>query len=676
MRRQHASLRDRARYLFDTRLARSMGTLLGWLALGCLMVVVPVSTLLVWMDPSAPRSLSGRLTAVWRTSAETLRLGVATGAPLRMLLSVLLGLITLLCVSTLTGVITTGLGDRLAELRRGRSTVLERDHVVVLGWSEHVFTVVAELTAARGGRRRGIVAVLADRDTAEMDKALAAAPAAGGARLVCRTGALTEPGALALVAPAAAESVLVLPAEDTDADLEVVRVLLALRSLTGTEAGPAVVAAVRDGRYLAAARLAAGARGVVLETDSTTARLLVQSARRPGLPAVLRDLLDVAGAEFRVFEAPGPAGPAFAEVALRFESACVVGILRADGRPLLAPGPETVLGTGDRLVVVADDDTAAVPADRRAHIDPAAMAPPAPGSEIPSRILLLGWNRRAPLVVDVLRRTTRPGSVLDVVTGPDDGLVRGHVEGLTDTGWPGVTHHVGDLGRPETLRTLDVFGYDSVIVLGPDRDARAGSGRPDDRTLLTLLMLRSREEETGRALPVVAELCDHRSRALAQLGPESDAVVRGELTALLMAQISLNPTLAPVFEEVFAARGGGLVLRPAGLYVRPGHDASFATVVAAALRRGECAIGYRAHLPRTAHRDDGIRLAPGKSERRVWAAEDEVVVLSAAPRARGAGDDDSDALPHMRRPPEADAPSSDRGLEAGGPPTGRPPERP
>ncbi|MFF9087512.1 NAD-binding lipoprotein [Streptomyces sp. NPDC014991] len=672
MRRQHASLRDRVRYLFDTRLARSTGTLLSWLALGCLVVVVPVSTLLVWMDPSAPRSLSGRLTAVWRTSAETLRLGVATGAPLRMLLSVLLGLIALLCVSTLIGVITTGLGDRLAELRQGRSTVLERDHAVVLGWSEHVFTVVAELTAARGGRGRGVVAVLADRDTAEMEKSLAAVPVTGGARVVCRTGALTEPGALALVAPAVAGSVLVLPSEDTGADLEVVRVLLALGSLRGTEAGPAVVAAVREGRCLPAARLAAGARGVVLETDTTTARLLVQSARRPGLPAVLRDLLDVAGAEFHVFEAPGPAGLTFAEAALCFESACVIGVLRADGRPLLAPEPGTVLGAGDRLVVVAHDDTAAAPADCRAHVDPTAMAPPGTGPENPARVLLLGWNRRAPLVVDVLRRTARPGSALDVVTDPDDGLSKGHADGLADTARLRVTHHVGDLARPETLRTLDVFGYDSVIVLGPDADA--GSGRPDDRALLTLLMLRSREEEAGRALPVVAELCDHRSRALAPLGPQSDAVVRGELTALLMAQISLNPTLAPVFEEVFAARGGGLGLRPAGLYVRPGGEASFATVVAASLRRGECAIGYRAHLPRSARRHDGIRLAPGKSERRVWAAEDEVVVLSAAPPVSGVGDDEPDALPRMRRPPESDALSSDRGPEED-PPTGRPPER-
>ncbi|MFH8282983.1 CASTOR/POLLUX-related putative ion channel [Streptomyces antibioticus] len=658
-RQRPTSLRDRARYLFDRTLARSTGALLGWLALCCLAVVVPVSALLVWTDPAAPRSLSGRLTAVWRTSAETLRLGGVTGAPLRMLLSVLLGLITLLCVSTLVGVITTGLGDRLTELRRGRSTVLERGHAVVLGWSDQVFTVVGELIAARAEEGGGVVAVLADRDTAEMQTALAPAPGtAPGVRLVCRTGSLTDPAALALVTPAAAASVLVLPAEGADADLEVVRTLLALRAALGARTGPPVVAAVRDERHLPAARLAAGPLGTVLETEVTTARLLVQAARRPGLPAALRDLLDFAGAEFHVVDAPDHlVGQDFGGIALRFEASCVVGFLTADGRALLAPAPDTVLAAGDRLVVVARDAVtaaSAVPVDCRPAVDPAAMAAGGPEAPEPSRVLVLGWNRRAPLVVDLLRRTVGPGSRLDVVTGPNGGARP--TTGPDGTDRLDVVFRPGDPVREETLRGLDVFGYDRVLVLAPDPEA--GAERPDDRTLLTLLVLRSLEEETGRALPVVAELCEHRSRALAPLGPASDAVVRGELTALLMAQIAHGPELAAVFEELFAARGGALALCPAGDHVTPGREASFATVVAAALERGACAIGYRAH---GTGRSGGLRLCPRKDERRVWGAEDEILVLTAAP----GGSEDAhrtdggrDRVPRMRLSHEGgDSPS-------------------
>ncbi|MET7683456.1 NAD-binding lipoprotein [Streptomyces sp. NPDC005423] len=650
-RQERTSLRHRTRYLFDRTLARSTGALLGWLALSCLAVVVPVSALLVWTDPGAPRSLSGRLTQVWRTSAETLRLGAATGAPLRMLLSVLLGLIALLCVSTVVGVVTTGLGDRLAELRRGRSRVVERDHTVVLGWSDQVFTVVAEVIAARPPGVRQVITVLADRDPAAMERALTAAlGVTAGVRLECRTGVPADLGALALVAPGAARAVVVLPAEGTDGDLTVVRILLALRTLLGADGGPRVVAAVHEGRHLPAARLAAGARGTVLESDRTTARLLLQSARHPGMSSVLRDLFDFSGAEFHITDVPRAAGLSFEEAALRLEDSCAVGLLRADGHPLLTPAPRTVLEAGDRLVTVAHDDRPAPLTARRAPVDTAAMAPLRPPDEPPLRLLLLGWNRRAPLIVDTLHRTARPGSVLDLLTGPGPlpaGLAHGG-----DLSPLRVVHRPGDPAAPETLDGLDLLAYDSVIALGADPREGTAPQRADDQTLLAMLTLRSWEEETSRVLPVVAEMRDHRSRALAPLGPAGDVVVRGELTALLMTQIAHAPQLAAVFEEIFAVRGGALALRPAGHYVLTGRETSFATVVAAALRGGECAIGYRAHDPRTPRPYDTVRLCPGKSERRVWSAQDEILVLTPARADPAAtGPVRAAALPGMRPQP-------------------------
>ena len=38
-------------------------------------------------------------------------------------------------VSTLIGVLTTGIEGKLDELRKGRSRVLENDHTVILDWS-------------------------------------------------------------------------------------------------------------------------------------------------------------------------------------------------------------------------------------------------------------------------------------------------------------------------------------------------------------------------------------------------------------------------------------------------------------------------------------------------------------------------------------------------------------
>ncbi|MER5727197.1 NAD-binding lipoprotein, partial [Streptomyces sp. NPDC002138] len=396
---------------------------MGWLVITCLAVVVPVSTLLVWTDPGSPRSLSGRLTAAWRTSAETLRLGAASGTPLRMALSALLGLVALLCVSTLVGVITTGLAERMAELSRGRSTVLEQGHVVVLGWSDQVTTVVAELVAAQAPQRPRAVVLLADRDKTEMERVLTAAvgPAAR-TRLICRSGPASDPGVLALVSPRTASTVLVLPSGEPTGDAEVLRVLLALRAVLGQGTdGPPVLAAVRDDRYLAPARLAAGPRGTVLETDTVTARLITQCVGRPGLSLVLADLLDFAGDEFHLTDATAFEGGPFGTALLGHAASCVVGLLTPEGRPLLNPPADTPVAPGSRLIVLTLDDGSARPEDCRHLVDASVITtdrPPPPERDGGARLLLLGWNRRAPRVVEQLRRTARPGSVLDVITDP------------------------------------------------------------------------------------------------------------------------------------------------------------------------------------------------------------------------------------------------------------------
>lgn len=625
------SLQDRARYRFDRTLARSTGTLMGWLVITCLAVVVPVSALLVWTDPGSPRSLPGRLTAVWRTSAETLRLGAVTGTPLRMLLAALLGLVALLCVSTLVGVITTGLADRLAELSRGRSTVIEEGHAVVLGWSDQVATVVGELIAAQAAHRPRAIVLLADRDKTEMERALALQTGPPGrARIICRSGPASDPDVLALVSPRTASTVLVLPSGEPTADAEVLRVLLALRAVLGEGPdGPPVLAAVRDDRYRAPARLAAGARGTVLETDTVTARLIAQCVGRPGLSVVLRDLLDFAGDEFHLADSSAFHGSPFGTVLLGHATSCLVGLLTPEGRTLLNPPADTVVAPGSLLIVLAGDDDTTRLEDCRHLVDQTAIVTDPPPPDAAAHLLLLGWNRRAPLIVDQLRRTAHPGSVLHVVT--DRAVPPAREPETAAAARLTVRFQSADLSRPETLLGLDLAPYDGMVVLGPDPGD--GPDRPDDRTLVTLLAVRLLEDRTGREMRVVTELIDDRNRPLAPLNPGSDVIVSGELTGLLMAQIAQNRHLAAVFDELFSADGSTICLRPAVYYVRPGSEASFATVVAAARDRGECAIGYRRHDRRATLPDLGVRLNPHKGERREWSAEDQVVVVASEPAA-------------------------------------------
>ncbi|RPK69272.1 hypothetical protein EES43_00450 [Streptomyces sp. ADI96-02] len=618
---------ERARYWFDNTLARGIAALIGWLAVACLAVVVPVSALLVWTDDQAPDTLWEKAEAVWRNVGQTLRLGGEVGSPLRVALSVLLALVALFYVSTIVSLITTAITEEIIALRRGHSTVLEDGHTVVLGWADQTFTVVAELVAANANQPKAAVAVLADLDKTEMEEELRAEVGdAGRTRIVCRNGRTTDPAALARVSPATADVVLVLPPDRPEEDAGIVKNLLALRTAVGDGSRVRIVAAVRDARYRLAAALAAGPHAVVLEVDDVTARLVAQCARQPGLSLVYEELLSFAGDEFYVLDAPRRADIAFGELLRTCATSTVVGVVRADGTPHLNPPAASLVRPADRLIVIARDDDTTVFTEGPAPFDESAMVTGPAAAAPPERLLLLGWNRRARHIVRHLAGHVAPGSLLHVVAEGGACLAAEvRAAGAAAASTLSVTFGPGDPTLPGTVSDLDLASQDGVVVLGPDRESPDAS--PDDRTLVTLLLLRDQERTARTAVHVVTEMTDDRNRVLAPVQAGADFIVSGKLIGLLMAQISQNWRLAGLFEELLAPYGNTIHLRPAAHYVAPGRWASFATVVESASRRGECAIGYRSRDPGPGE-DRGVRVNPAKDEVRRWNADDDVIVLA------------------------------------------------
>lgn len=673
-----ASMWRRLQYRFDNLVSRSTSALIGWLLLICLAAVVPTSVLLVQTGRRPPATLTEQAVAVWVSVGQTLKIGGAVGPPLYVLASVLLALVALLFVSTLVSLITTGINRRIMRLRLGHSTVLEVGHTVVLGWSDQIFPVVSELVSANSNQPRAAIALLAPKDKVEMEDEISARiTTTGTTTIVCRNGCTTDPAVLARVSPHTAKAVLVLAPGTDDGDAHVVKTLLALNapalgaaaeqsaahpairkrheSREATDTDPkghaaagarapevgagigtaVVVAAVRDTRNRLTATLAAGPHGRVLAVDEIVARLLVQTARQPGLSLVYQELLDFAGDEFYAVPADALAGRTFGDALLAFLTSSVVGLLRADDEVVLNPDAETTITADDRIIVVTRDDDTAVLEDATPYVDADAFATAAPRAPRPERLLLLGWNRRAPLVVGQLASYASAGTTLDIVALEDGETMSVAHEAAAEQGPIEVRLHCADITDPVVLDALGVPSYDSVIVIADPGTVAAehlnsNPVRPDvdDGTLVTLLHLRAIEERTGQEIALTTEMSDDRNRLLAPAREGADFIVSGRLISLLMCQISESPYLAVLFDELFTSEGSELYLRPATDYVRPGGEVTFATVVASARRRKECAVGYRLRAQSAQSPMYGVRLNPDKREPVRLTAEDWVIVIA------------------------------------------------
>ena len=107
---------------------------------------------------------------------------------------------------------------------------------------------------------------------------------------------------------------------------------------------------------------------------------------------------------------------------------------------------------------------------------------------------------------------------------------------------------------------------------------------------------------------------DVRNRDLAEVTSADNVIIGERLVALGMTQIAENKDVLPVFVEFLSPGGPEIYLKPAQDYITPDRPVTFYTVLEAARRKGQTAIGYRLLAEAGApERAFGVHLNPDKS---------------------------------------------------------------
>lgn len=631
---RRTTLGQRIRYRFDNVMARGVGAQIAMLALATVLLIAVAALVLVLAglrpDDGDGHPLSaGKL--MWQGLMHTLDSGAVGGdsghwSYLFVMLGVTVGGIFVL--SALIGILTGGFSQMVDGLRKGRSLVIERDHTVILGYTPKIHALIAELAEAGSNRADASVVVLADRDKVAMDEEIRAGLEGHRLRVVTRSGSPLAIHDLGLVNLGEARSVIVLsPEDDAEADTVVLKTLLAV-SKAGASAGRPlhIVAEVKSEKTLSVARMVVGDAAGLILTPPLISRLLVQTGRQSGLSAVYTELLSFAGDEIYIQPEPRLAGKTFRDALVAFEDSALVGVSTASGQNLMPPPFERRFEAGDHVIAISRDDDTIVLNGKPTPVDEAVLAPTdahaVPG---PERTLVLGDSARLDMVLHELDAYVAPGSTT-LVVGEEAGVAeRVAAAGTLENMMP--TYRLGDITDRAVLDALDVGAFDHILVLSETDDR--SQEMADARTMITLLHLRDILRRAGKSVPITTEMLDGANRELAAVAEADDFIVSNTLVSLVVSQVAENRRLAKVFDELLSPEGYEIYLKPARDYVRPGAEVDFYTVVEAAARRRELALGYRvAARAKDAEAAYGIVLNPRKSAKFRLAEDDRLVVLA------------------------------------------------
>lgn len=609
------SWKEKMQYQVDNIMSKGTIALIG-LLFGITLIVVGVAGIAAFIF-GAEGGLSAQ---IWASAMHVLDAGTLTADTLDSIPYVIIMSLVTLCglfvTSILIGIITTGFESKLKELRKGKSTVLEERHTVIIGFNDNVYTLLNELIEANSNHKNQCIVVVGTQEKEEMEEAIASRISDfKTSHVICRSGSLSEAHILERCSVERSRSVII----NVYDDAEVIKIILSISAYLKDKEllvkDLFMTAAIEEEQNVEAARIAGEGRAEVIYANDAISRIIAHTCRQPGLSNVLVELFDYDGDELYFEEIPELYGKTLHETLNLFPKAVVFGIRKEDG-PHLNPPMDTVVEEGDLIILLEDDDGSfeldlkEAPVKEELIINTAAKK-----TANRENLLVLGCNNMIGRILQEYDCYVEKGSKVTIVYPEElkiDEIVCRNIE---------IDQVIGLGTNRKLLEELLLPDIDDILVLSnDDLDPEAS----DAQTLLQLIFLRDISQKMNRRFTITSEMRRSSNQRLASQVRVEDFVIGSNIVNLLMTQIAENRELTALFEDILDEEGSEIYMKPASEYVKTGVPVDFYTVTESAARKGHIAIGYKKIR-------DGVTeivTNPLKSEQTVYEKEDYMIVIA------------------------------------------------
>ena len=529
--------------------------------------------------------------------------------------------------STLTGIICNAIDEKVQELRKGKSIVVEEGHVIILGTAGGLFTMVSELIECNANHKREALVIMDDKEDKDVmdDMINDRFPDKKTTRIICRCGNIADVNDLKVCSFDTCKSVII----NADNDARTLKSILAVTKLLKEYHNDRafITAVIRDEENKEAAEVAGEGYAEILSFNDIMSRIIAHTGRNAGLSVVYTEIFDADGSEFYIEEHPEAAGRTLSELNRLFPTSTVIGFVKADGAILLNPESDLKAEKDDKLILLAEDDgeshmDASPHGINEDHILKEYYKEPAEKKDM----LILGYSSKIKYILEEEDNYVVSGSRITVALPESQALCREEVDSIK---LKNISVEVVecDIYSRSGLESL-LKEENTILVLADNEEGMDDetAERKDAKILLILLQLKYFSETRGYRMTVTSEMLKTENQELAEIAEVNDFVVSSNITSLVVTQICQERKLKAIFEELLRAEGSDIYVRPAGCYIRTGEKTDIYTACEAAARQREVLIGYRKTDKETGEIE--IVTNPPKSSEVLFEEQDAFVVIA------------------------------------------------
>ena len=572
------TLKQRFSYWFDNQMSKGMRSLVKLLVIFTLTVGIVVALLLFFLKLTNEETFGGVL---WKSLYTVLRSsfpGFHDGNGLYLFLMTFSAICGMLVTSVLIGIVSTAIRDKINNLRRGNSQVLEEGHTVVLGFYPGEYTLLKQLVLAAAEQPACIVVAdnMSKDKMEENIKANVKVPK--NVRIICRTADIFDPATLEKCSISTCKSVIISPTSDERTTKALLAVSAIIENAEGCTANVGAIISKED--YKFPPSIAERHNVTTLQTNDTLARIIAHSCTQPGLSETFKEVFNFEGSEMYCIDLPGIVGLTFEQITLSVDGGVPLGFNR-NGVIIMNPGPQEVCRVDDKLLIFSEeDDTSSLvsmPDLPKLDLKPSDQFE----DNSAGKVVILGYNET---IGTVLREL--PEDVSDVLIAGkcNKDVVLASVADREDMK---VDFYDGDFTKNSVLLKLARMA-DHVVVLS---DHSMDEEKADTQSIFVLLNLRDFKARYGFKYNITVEMRREHNQRLVASDDNTDYVVSSNMSALFLAQLAESPELTGAFNEILSNEGCEFYLKTAG-FLQCDGERSMAEIRSIALAQGYLVLGY------------------------------------------------------------------------------------
>ena len=615
------------RYYIDKSLARSFIYVVYLLALIVCFVVACITAMDIYFGDGELRNFSqiflDYFFAAIRGEGEN-----TNSTFINILINTLIMLTGLFVSSIVIGILVNSIAESIDNVRSGKSFIDEKNHQLILGWSNGISLVFREFLLANSNNKDSNIVFLDEINPVEAnEKIMTMFPNKEDyQKIIPKQGRISDRKYLEMVNVDQARSILI----NHDDDMESIKAIAAIVNNPERKKDKYnIVSKMNIKENYELAKIIGGEETKVLFFGDMLARVGAQSCLQSGLANVYLDLVNFDGDEIYFHKEDSLVGKTYEEAILSYETSSIIGIER-EGDVLINPKREKIK-TDDSLIAISmDDDTVIKDGVENVLVDQKKIVKTAPNKNKVDTIYIFGYCEgdlsKLEVICSHLINYLDDGSKIFLVNdNKDSANIESKINPAKDIQ---ISFIEGNCRSREFLEQMDIESGDKLLILSSFNGSN-DINKCDAQTLFTLINLRDIEKKKNKNFVLTTELINSHNAEIFASNSDDDYLYSEDIVQSMLVQIAENPFLSIFFDNLASPEGSEIYFKPITEYVDVSEPIDFYTICQSASFKGETAIGYQ-----TSEREDlktlnaGVNINPLKSKKRLYNPDDKLIVFA------------------------------------------------